>query len=318
MNEPELIEDEVVAGVLNGLTVPVKTSFLKAISDLLGGLTAIPAAKLRQYAQAIEDTTTARSMTAVVMAKAAVDKASEDPLLMQAAAEVFLPTALRKAKNRLNVAQSAAEHLAEVAVGSTGNEAVPPGDDWMNSFIRFAEDASSERMQDLFGRILAGQVLRPGAFGLSTLRVLSELDQEIASDFSLAWTKNVGQSVDYSPEWQRGDGFSRWMRLSEFGLMAPTQMCRYLPPFNPTVNGNTLWTPMQVDDVWLNVFFQQGASTAWKQIEFTRVGREIGSLLPKPNYEENMRQVANRLPRNGLTRIELYVSGKPAEVIWKV
>ena len=152
MSKPELIGGA-VADTLSGLPDPVKTSFFKAVGDLLGGLTAIPAAKLKQYAQAIEDTTAARSMTTAILAKAAVDEAGRDPLLIQAAAEVFLPTALRKAKNRLSVAQSAAEHLVDAApVGSSGDEAASPDDDWMNSFMRFAEDASSERLQDLFGR----------------------------------------------------------------------------------------------------------------------------------------------------------------------
>lgn len=318
MREPESMGLAIVTDALSSLPGPVKTSFFRAVGSLLGGLTAIPAAKLKQYAQAIEDTTVARSTVAAVMAKALADDASKDPVLMQAAAEVFLPTALRKATNRLSIAQSAAEHLAQMAaVGTSGDGAASPDDDWMNSFMRCAEDASSERLQDLFGRILAGQVLRPGAFGLATLRALSELDQAIANDFSQAWAKSVGEAVDYGPEWQRGDGFSKWKRLSEVGLMAPTSISQFQPPFNPIFNGNALWSPMQAGGTWLSVFFQQGSTAQWDHIEFTRVGREIGSLLPRPDYEENIRQAANRLPRSGLTRIELNAPGKTAEVIWQ-
>lgn len=308
----------VATDALSGVPEPVKTSFFKAVGDLLGGLTAIPAAKLKQYAQGIEDTTAARSAVAATIAKVAADEAGKDPVLMQAAAEIFLPTALRKAKNRISVAQSAAEHLAETAASDTnGDGAAPPDDDWMNSFMRFAEDASSERLQDLFGRILAGQVLRPGAFGLATLRAMSELDQAIANDFNQAWAKSVGDAVDYSPEWQRGSGFSKWKRLSEAGLMAPTNISQFLPPFEPTLNGNALWSPMHTGDTWLTVLFQEGAKTQWDHIEFTRVGKEIGSLLPKPDYEGNIRQAANRLPRNGLTQIVLQAPGKTGEVIWQ-
>src|SRR3546814_13011379 len=59
-----------------------------------------------------------------------------------------------------------------------------PDDDWMNRFMRFAEDASSERLHELFARILAGEVVRPGSFGAATLRAVSELDQSIANDRS--------------------------------------------------------------------------------------------------------------------------------------
>lgn len=319
MDAPESMGVAIVTDTLSNLPGPVKTSFFKAVGDLLGGLTAIPAAKLKQYAQAIEDTTAARSMAAAIVAKAAVDEASKDPVLMQAAAEIFLPTALRKAKNRLNVAQSAAEHLAaKAAVGTCEQGSASPDDDWMNSFMGFAENASSERLQDLFGRILAGQVLRPGAFGLATLRVLSELDQAIANDFSQTWAKSVGEAVDYSSEWHRGVGFSRWKRLSEVGLMASTSTTQFLPPFNPIVDGNALWAPIgPAAGTWLNVSFKEGSSARWDHIAFTRVGREIGSLLPRPDYEENVRQAANSLPRSGLVRIELYAPGKTPEVIWQ-
>jgi hypothetical protein len=318
MSNPELTGLAIVTDALSNLPGPVQTSFFKAIGNLLGGLSAIPAAKLKQYAQAIEDTTAARSAVAAIMAKAAVDEASKNPLLMQAAAEIFLPTAVRKAKNRLSVAQSAAEHLTETAaVGASGEGTASPDDDWMNSFSRFAEDASSERLQDLFGRILAGQVLHPGAFGLATLRALSELDQAMANDFSQAWAQSVGGAVDFSSEWQRGDGFSKWKRLSEVGLMAPTSISQFPPPFNPILNGNAFWSPMQAGGTWLNIHFQQVLATQWDHIEFTRVGREIGNLLARPNYEENIRQAAKRLPQSGMTRIELYTSGKTAEVIWQ-
>src|SRR3546814_19471102 len=98
-----------------------------------------------------------------------------------------------------------------------------PDDDWMNRFMRFAEDASSERLQELFARILAGEVVRPGSFGAATLRAVSELDQSIANDFSSAWARSVGDSVDYAPELHRGADFSRWKRQSEAGLIAPSQ-----------------------------------------------------------------------------------------------
>lgn len=318
MSESESTGLTIVTEALGCVPEPVQTSFFKAIGNLLGGLTAISAAKLKQYAQSIEDTTAARSQTTAILTNAVSNEAIQDPLLVQAAAEIFLPTAVRKAKNRLNVAKNAANHLAtKASEGTNGDGAVPPDDDWMNSFMRFAEDASSERMQDLFGRILAGQILRQGAFGLATLRTLSELDQLIANDFTQAWTRSVGGAVDYGPEWQRGDGFSRWKRLSEVGLMAPGKISQFLPTFIPVSNGNAVWSPMQAGDTWLNVFFRQEATTRWDHIEFTRVGQEIGSILERPNYEENMRQAANRLPRNGLTRIELHLAGNANEVIWQ-
>ncbi|MQA18091.1 DUF2806 domain-containing protein [Rugamonas rivuli] len=315
MTEPESTVMAMVTEAVTSLPEPVKTTLFKALSNLLGGLTAIPAAKLKQYVKSIEDTTSARSMIAAAVAKTAAAEAINDPVLIQAATEIYLPTNLRKAKNRLNVAQSAVKRLEETTSAGADDETRPLDDDWMNSFSRFAEDASSERLQDLFGRILAGEVVRPGSFGLATLRAISELDQTIANDFSLAWAKSVGAAVDYSAEWKRGEYFSRWKRLSEAGFMAPTEISQFSPDVHPVVGEQSLWTPMRAGNVWLLVYFHQ-SSSQWNHIEFTRVGREIGSLLDRPDYEANIRQATNNLSRSGLTRIELHCLGKPEEVIW--
>lgn len=287
---------------------------LKALSSLLGGLTAIPAAKLRQFAQGIDDVTNARSATASIVAKAAGTEAIRDPLLARAAAEIYLPTSLRKARNRLLVAQSATDHISQA--NSDGASAQPPEEDWMNSFMKFAEDASSDRLQDLFGRILAGQVVRPGAFGSATLRAVSELDQSIAEDFSYVWARSVGLSVDCSEEFHRGEGFERWKRLSEAGLMAPAEIAQFPPTFTPVMDGNGLWTPMQVDGAWLNVHFPENCNGRWANIPFARAGREIGSLLVKPDFENNMRAAGQRLTLQGVTRVELCSIGRLPEIIF--
>jgi hypothetical protein len=318
MNDPESTALSILTSAVSGVPEVVRTSFLKAISDLLGGFVAIPAAKLKQYAQGIEDNTAARSIAAAALAKAAVDGAVKDPLVLQVAANIYLPTDVRKAENRLRVAQSAAEELARDSGGSKGEGASPPEDDWMNRFMRFAEDASSERLRDLFGRILAGQILRPGAFGPATLRTLSELDQTAANDFSHAWSRSVGDAVDYNSDWQRGEGFFRWKRLSEAGLMAPNDIAQYTPPYTPFLNSlYALWSPMSVGELALLVYFQKGSASKWNHIEFTRTGREIGSLISKPMYEENMRQAAMNLPKNGLIRIELLGVGQAPELLWQ-
>lgn len=250
-----------------------------------------------------------------MLAKGVAEEALNDPIAMQAAAEIYLPTMVRKARNRVQVALLAAEHAAEALADSEGGQAAPPEDDWMNSFMRFAEDASSEKLQDLFARILTGEVTRPGSFTLATLRAVAELDQATAQDFSLVWTKSVGEAVDYSTEFHRGEWFSRWKRLVEAGLMAPGETVQFLPPFNPVINGNALWTPMSAGGTFLLVHFPQQCQARWPHIDFTRVGRQIGSLLERPDYEANMRKVGHALARQGVAKVELHSADKPVEII---
>lgn len=301
---------------LIGLPEPIKKSFFQAVGSLLEGLVALPVAKLNQLTQAINDTTAARTRTSAAIAKAVADDIVKDPDLVAVAAEVYLPTTMRKVGNRIKVAQRAAEHLSETADEADAGRTSAPDENWMNNFMRFAEDASSEELQDMLGRLLAGQILRPGAFSLATLRTLNELDQNLAKDFLQAWSRNVGKEIDYSQEWQRGEGYLRWQRLIEVGLLAPDASHRNLPEFEPDQDGNCLWTPMKAGSVWLTIAFREACSVSWPHIAFTRAGREIGSLLPCPDYADNQKQAALRLSKDGVSWIRLYEHGTEKEVLW--
>lgn len=314
MSELESTGLSVIAGEMATLAAPVKTSFIKALNELLGGLTAIPAAKLKQYAQGIEDTTAARSVAAAVFARDMAAKKMEDPLISQAVAEIYIPRAVRKAANLISVAQKAAEHISEDE-GDT-SETRPPDGDWMNFFGRFAEDASSDKLRDLFGRILAGEVSRPGSFGFPTIRAIAELDQDIAEDFSLVWAKSVGEAVDYTPEFNRGEWFARWKRLAEAGLMAPTQTAQFLPAFNPILNGNSIWCPINVNDILLYIQFEQNCQARWVHVDFTKMGRQIGSILAKPDFYENVRKAGVRLITTGIAQIDIFKGGVLAETLY--
>lgn len=93
----------------------------------------------------------------------------------------------------------------------------PVEEDWIYQFINYAQDIGNERMQQLWSRILAGEVAQPGSFSLRCLRVVADLQQEQANLFtkicSFLWhfegsrmpflvvldrdDYNVGKSIDY-------------------------------------------------------------------------------------------------------------------------
>lgn len=306
---------ETITEVATNLPAPIRKGILSAISALLSGVTEIPTAWLHGVAQSRKDITAARSLVTTELAKAAAQNAINDPVAMQAATDIYIPTVVRKAKNKANIAQLTVERVAETL--SDGTQAAEPDDDWMNAFIRLAEDASSERLQDLFSRILAGEVIQSGSFSVAALRTVSELDQSIAHDFSLVWAKSVGGAIDYSDEFKRGDWFSRWKRLAEAGLMAPYDIAQFPPEFEPVYDGYGIWSPMIFDKAHLNVHFSQTCSAQWSHIEFTRIGRQIGSILVAPDYEANMRAASAKFVRRGVNCIELIVQGRQPETLYR-
>lgn len=56
--------------------------------------------------------------------------------------------------------------------------------DWSTRFFNIVEDISNEEMQNLWGRILAGEVKRPNSFSLRTLELLKNLSKNEAEIFT--------------------------------------------------------------------------------------------------------------------------------------
>ncbi len=104
------------------------------------------------------------------------------------------------------------------------NKAVPndePDHDWTARFFNDVQDVSSEKMQVLWGRILSGQVERPGSSSLRTLRVLRDLDKDTANLFARLcsvsmFLKHDGTVLDARVAFLGGE--PRSSSLAEFGL----------------------------------------------------------------------------------------------------
>ena len=65
----------------------------------------------------------------------------------------------------------------------TSREVGQIDDDWLNHFEKEASQRSSEDMQHLFGKILAGEIRRPSSFSIKALKIMGEIDQVAASLF---------------------------------------------------------------------------------------------------------------------------------------
>ena len=138
-------------------------------------------------------------------------------------ATVDIPASMMEAwANKRRVAMQAAENLV-----SSSSEPEPEPDakevnpDWLNYFGGYAEKASSKNVRDLWGRVLAGEIRRPTSFSLTTLRILAELDQQIASLFEDVVRFRIDGKYILRPtadEWNSGE-FEKFKLLEEVGLV---------------------------------------------------------------------------------------------------
>lgn len=175
-----------VASAISGIPAKLVPSSIKAFDRLIGAAFDIPVAWLNQRKAKIEAQTQAYAAVEAAISQAVADEAGADPEIIEQALNILVRKEYRKQVNRQLVSQAAIEDLNSASID---NDHAEPGsdfidDDWLNIFERYAEDASSERMQSLWGRVLAGEIRKPGRFSIRTLRFLSEFSQSDALTFA--------------------------------------------------------------------------------------------------------------------------------------
>lgn len=83
---------------------------------------------------------------------------------------------------------------------------VPIDNNWINKLIEYAENATSENMQLLWGKVLAGEVGVPGSFSLKSLEVLERMTKREADAFQKAC--NISSANEFTKERMLIKGFT--------------------------------------------------------------------------------------------------------------
>lgn len=263
----------------------------KAISRLIGGAADIPAAWLEQKAQRIRDDTMARSAIVKAVAVASSHTAVADEALLGRALDRYISEIYRKQENREGVAKQAIEALMDVP---PNEGAVEPEADWMNVFERHAENATSDSMRQVWGRVLAGEIRKPNSISLATLNFFSLMDQPLA------------KAVEEVFPWMIfGDGLlpaatdkvdiKNLLMVRDSGLVAAldADVTKTLT-IQPTAPGR-----VNVGTDYLLCIVKEPASIAFPIISLTRVAQEIASIIQFETATDAVAHVVEQLKSNG-------------------
>ena len=99
-----------------------------------------------------------------------------------------------QARKRLMNIKTIAGHAAE-ELGDTEVPDHDPDPDWVARFFDGAQDVSSEELQKLWGKILAGEIKSPGQTSLRTLSILRNMTQQEAKDFLALMRFRIGSVI---------------------------------------------------------------------------------------------------------------------------
>jgi hypothetical protein len=291
----------------HGVSIQTRSRAIAAFDRLVGATVGW----LAEYAEGKRRETQARAegREALIRAMdaAALRLLQEQDELGKARLENFLRNEYRKQDNHLAVASYAMDDLLNAPPSSpktsdteeapSGGESPSLDEDWMNLFCDYAARASSERMREQWGRILAGEIRKSGSFSFSTLRVMAEMDRDIAMAFQDVYRLSINGHV-LKPSLFGGVELEKFSNLEAFGLVQEGFNIGVKVNANEDGFGYVLG-----NDLLLRVTYMPGNTTLhYLVIMITRIGREIGSILPR-DEREALRQIG--LSMVGAKKIEL-------------
>jgi len=197
-------------------------------------------------------------------------------------------------KRQENIERITSVTAAELAEETTVPDEAPD-EDWISRFFSSAEDVTSQEMQELWGRILAGEIRRPGSFSLRTLQFVKNITKVEAELFEhvgrFALRKGSISLVSMNDkswlERERQLYPINQFTLAELGIMYPTDLAlKCFKEPNETefvlVGGSHL------------IHVKRGRISSvielpiWK---FTDVGRELLELVPKEGDDDYLEKV---------------------------
>lgn len=312
-----------VAGVLATLSTGMGAAYSAVGLRLFGKLMELPEAWADSKIQPLRDMTAARSAIAKAATEQAIKQGIENPQLWGGAAEALIGDFERKVTNKMAVFNASLRHEVENKEKLIGFTPSAPDEDWLNVFGRYAEDASSDKLRDLFGRILAGEVRKSGSFSISTLRVMSELSKNTADAFSKIHEDSIdGMLPDYK-KYQSGKNLVEVGSLIDAGFLASSQWS--ISGEKDQSNDEFDYTKVNFgSDPTLQIDYKHGKKGKFSlDMEYgltiryyTEMGRQISFLLPKPDYAKNLRAIADEVPfADKVSRLELHFSDGAIETL---
>jgi Protein of unknown function (DUF2806) len=285
-NLPATIVNSV--GLIPAAFVPAS---IKALDRLIGAVVDIPVAWLEQQKAKISSKT--RSLVSVEssIASAVAQHVGADTDTVIRATESLVRKAYRKQTNLTFVASAMIEDMSEA-----GDDAAPTtevDDDWLNVFERYAEDASTDRMQKLWGRVLGGEIRKPGKFSIRTLRFLSEFSQADALEFSIFAQMSFS---NFAPKRlvvpDTVDDIRHLLSLEAAGLISGASGLGLTSTVRFNSNGQAVMLEPPVALIFTG---EPNAEFVTEIVALTPLGQELVALVPNRNALEAAIKVAEAM-----------------------
>lgn len=234
-----------------------------------------------------------------------IDSSDTEALIMRAKNRALFQQV--KAQNNIEsvVANASTELKAEESVSDN-----PVDEDWITRFFNIAKDVNSDDMQHIWGKILAGEVRKPGSFSLRTLETIRNISKTEAEIFSKIIPLVFRSGHEY---FITSDNdillknhvyYSQIMLLDECGLMASDVNIVLRYDMNPKSQG------LMANDHFAIIY--TSTSSENEEISFgiyslTKAGKELYDILAHESNEQYCFDLAENIFKKNRPKLDIAV-----------
>lgn len=180
--------NDTVGDLVTGVPTPIRKNAVKAFTRLCTAAVEYPVALMEGAIAEKRAESRARVKLIETSAHQIAEQMQTNPEYARAAVAKFAHKIIRERVNVDQVSEIAAADLKSATPAIANDkepDAAPISEDWLNAFENEAAQMSSEQMQRLFGKILAGEIRRPTSYSIKTIKLMGQLDNRAATLFRL-------------------------------------------------------------------------------------------------------------------------------------
>jgi len=186
-----------VSWSLSGFSVKIKSRLLSS-ADRLGAYKIDHEGLETERKVAIYRALTESQVSLVrVATKTLASELENDPDRAERALRLFasLSTKADNLDSSFGLALEDLRTRADATIEEDGPNEINP--DLLSRWQHYAEGANSEQLRERWGKILAAEIRRPGAFSIKAMRIIDEIDTETAHIFEVFCKKSLFGWVPY-------------------------------------------------------------------------------------------------------------------------
>lgn len=229
----------------------------------------------------------------------------------------FEPNVLDRAKSRVAhqeiSRQNNIEAIADLAYETMPTEVAeePPAEDWITRFFGLSQDVSDPKMQELWGKILSGEVASPNSFSYRSLNVLSNLTQVEAENFRLFCQLSFNNNMviklghDYKFLSQHGLSYGVILSLRDSGLIHENDHLQNVHQSLPKDENNNFVLHIKNNGRQLQLSHATLSRFSFPIYGFTAAGKELARLIPDSTNFDYLNEFVKQYRAQGFIIKEL-------------